>query len=393
MRNNITKITIVGAGYVGMSLSILLGQKNEITVLDKDQDKINLLKKNISPIEDEGIKTFWKEKKIKIQATSNKEKALKDAHFVVVCTPTNYDESKNNFDTSSVVSVVEDVKNFSENISIIIKSTIPVGFTEELKEKYKSENIFFCPEFLREGQALHDNLNPSRIIISSKKSEAIKFTEILSESATKKDIPILFMPSREAEAVKLFSNAYLAMRVAFFNEIDNYSLLNNLDPKSIIEGMSHDERIGHFYNNPSFGYGGYCLPKDTKQLLANFERVPQKLIQAIVESNSVRKNFIAEQIIKMHPNVVGIHRLSMKSGSDNFRSSSIIEIVNKLSLAGIKIYLYEPLLEEEVFMGVKVLKELEKFKASCDLIICNRNSKELQDVKEKIYTRDLFWEN
>ena len=330
-------ITVVGAGYVGMSLAVLLAQKNNVKILEKNSSKISLIKKGIPTIKDESLRAFWKENDIKVTATRDKKVAFKDSNFVVICTPTNYDETKNYFDTESVESVAINAIKYSPNTSIIIKSTVPVGFTEKLRRNLNFKNIFFCPEFLREDQALQDNLHPSRIIIGSRKKEAKEFLSLLSDSAKAKDIPTLFMSSKDAEAVKLFSNTYLAMRVSFFNELDTYSVHKNLNPKSIIEGVCLDPRIGNFYNNPSFGYGGYCLPKDTKQLLANYNEVPQNLIKAIVKSNSTRKDFISEQIIKLKPKTIGIYRLAMKANSENFRYSSIQGVMKRLKAKGLEI--------------------------------------------------------
>ncbi len=383
-------ITVVGAGYVGMSLAVLLAQKNNVKILEKNSSKISLIKKGIPTIKDESLRAFWKENDIKVTATRDKKVAFKDSNFVVICTPTNYDETKNYFDTESVESVAINAIKYSPNTSIIIKSTVPVGFTEKLRRNLNFKNIFFCPEFLREDQALQDNLHPSRIIIGSRKKEAKEFLSLLSDSAKAKDIPTLFMSSKDAEAVKLFSNTYLAMRVSFFNELDTYSVHKNLNPKSIIEGVCLDPRIGNFYNNPSFGYGGYCLPKDTKQLLANYNEVPQNLIKAIVKSNSTRKDFISEQIIKLKPKTIGIYRLAMKANSENFRYSSIQGVMKRLKAKGLEIIIYEPLLEEKTFYNSKVINDLKTFKLKSDLIICNRNSSNLKDIKFKVFTRDLF---
>tara|TARA_A100001015_G_scaffold258267_1_gene301431 strand:+ start:1882 stop:3051 length:1170 start_codon:yes stop_codon:yes gene_type:complete len=387
------KITIVGAGYIGMSLAVLLAQKNKVTVLEKDIKKVNLIKNNISPTKDDYLENFWKVNNLKIKVTSDKKLALKDADFTVICTPTNFNEKKNTFDTSSVESVSRDVKKFSKDSSIIIKSTVPIGYTEKLRKKINYKNIFFSPEFLREGHALKDNLNPSRIIMGSEKKAAKIFLNILVECSEKKDVLKLFMSSSEAEAVKLFSNSFLALRVAFFNELDSFSLANNLDPCSIIEGVSFDSRIGNFYNNPSFGYGGYCLPKDTKQLLSEYKSIPQDLIEAVINSNSTRKDFITRQILKLKPKTVGVYLLSMKMNSDNFRSSSILDVMERLKSKGVEVIIYEPLIKEHLFLNSPVVKDLTEFKSKCDLIICNRKSKNLEDVEKKVFTRDIFGSN
>ncbi len=376
-----------------MSLAVLLAQKNSVKILEEDTSKIKLIEKKIPTINDDGLKAFWKKNNLEIFATKNKKIAYEDSDFVIVCTPTNYDEKRNFFDTSSVESVSLDAIKMSPNSSLIIKSTVPVGFTEELRKIYNFENIFFSPEFLREGQALNDNLNPSRIIIGSRKKSARVFANILKASAKKKNIPTLFMSSTDAEAVKLFSNTYLALRVSFFNELDTYSSRKGLDPKSIINGVCLDSRVGNFYNNPSFGYGGYCLPKDTKQLLSNFEEVPQNLIEAVVRSNSTRKDFIADEILKLNPKTVGIFGLSMKANSDNFRQSSVQGVMKRLNAKGINIIIYEPMLQTKTFFNCKVIKDLKLFKLKSDLIISNRNSVKLKNVRHKVFTRDLFETN
>ena len=379
----------MGTGYVGMSMIALLSKHNQVTALDIDTIKVSKINKGISTIEDSEITEYMDKYSKSINATTEKEQAYKDADYVIVATPTNYDEKENYFDTSSVESVIADAISFGEP-SIIIKSTIPVGFTEAIKKKYSTEKIIFSPEFLREGSSLRDNLYPDRIIMGSNSDEAIIFSEILQKAAVKKNIQKVFMNSTEAEAVKLFSNTYLAMRVSFFNELDSYSMAKGLDSSSIIKGVCLDKRIGDFYNNPSFGYGGYCLPKDTKQLLANYENVPQNLIEAIVSANSTRKDFISDEIISMKPKKVGIFKLVMKSGSDNFRSSAIQGILKRIKAKGIEVVIYEPLLNENLFFNSKVTKNLDKFKKECDLILTNRNMDELSDVSNKVFTRDLF---
>jgi len=370
------KITVVGAGYVGMSLSALLAKDNLVTLHDIDKKRIKLLKDKKSTIKDFDINTYWKKNNLKIRATFSPKIAFRDSEFILVCTPTNYDEHQNHFDTSSVESVIRKAIKINNKATFIIKSTIPVGFTEHLRQKLKYKKIIFSPEFLREGKALFDSLNPSRIIVGSKNKEARIFAGLLQQGAEKKDIETFYMNSTEAEAVKLFANTFLAMRVSFFNELDSFSISKNLSSNSIIEGVCADKRIGKFYNNPSFGYGGYCLPKDTKQLLTNYETVPQNLIEAIVRSNTTRKDFIAEEILKKSPKVVGIYLLSMKSGSDNYRNSSVQGIMKRLNAKGIEILVYEPLLQNSTFFGSKVIKNLEIFMANSDLIIANRMTSE-----------------
>lgn len=387
------KITVVGSGYVGMSLSVLLAQHNDVVVLDIDAERINKINNKQSTVADNEIESFLANKSLSLSATKEKSTAYTNASFIVVATPTNYDPSKNFFDTSSVDSVVQDALNLNANALVVIKSTIPIGYTKLLQEQYKTNRIIFSPEFLREGQALKDNLYPSRIIIGGEYTEGIGFANLLLNSAIKKDIETLFMSSTEAEAVKLFANTYLAMRVSFFNELDSYALINNLDTKSIIEGVCLDERIGEGYNNPSFGYGGYCLPKDTKQLLANYDKIPQEIIKATVSSNKTRKDFIANQILKMNPKVVGFYRLSMKEGSDNYRSSAIQGVIKRIKAEGISTVIYEPSLDEKHFLNSKVLKSLDEFKEISNVILSNRKAKELQDVSSKVYTRDLFGSN
>ena len=385
-----TKITIVGSGYVGMSLSVLLSQNNDVIILDIDKEKVEKINNKQSTVVDKEIELFFSEKSLSLIATSDKKIAYKEADFIVVATPTDYDSSKNFFDTSSVDKVVEDIQKHNSDAMIIIKSTIPVGHTKMLQEKFSTKQIIFSPEFLREGQALRDNLYPSRIIIGSNCEKASEFVDLLKKGAKKKDIEVLFIGSSEAEAVKLFSNTYLAMRVSFFNELDSYSLIRDLDTKSIIEGVCLDDRIGPGYNNPSFGYGGYCLPKDTKQLLANYEQIPQTLIKAIVSSNVTRKDFIADEILKKNPKVVGFYRLVMKEGSDNLRTSAIQGIMKRIKAKGIKVVIYEPLIYEKYFYNSDVLKSLKEFKKSSNLILSNRMTDELNDVSHKVFTRDLF---
>ena len=387
------KITIVGSGYVGMSLSVLLAQCNDVAVLDVDADRVEAINKKQSTIVDADIENFLSKKELSLTATLDKQVAYKDASFVVVATPTNYDPNNNYFDTSSVDSVVSDALELNSDAIVIIKSTIPVGHTRFLQEKHSTDRIIFSPEFLREGRALKDNLYPSRIIVGSRLERGKEFADLLAKSAIKSNIKTLFMDSTEAEAVKLFANTYLAMRVSFFNELDSYSLAHSLDTRSIITGISQDERIGEGYNNPSFGYGGYCLPKDTKQLLANYDKVPQTLIQAIITSNSTRKDFIADSIIKLNPKVLGIYRLAMKQDSDNFRASAIQGIMKRIKSKGIEVVIYEPAYCEDKFFQSKVIDSLSSFKEISDIIITNRLSSELDDVKEKIFTRDLFGNN
>jgi UDPglucose 6-dehydrogenase len=387
------KITVVGSGYVGMSLAVLLAQHNDVTILDIDTYRVDKVNAKQSTVVDNEIESFLTEKELCLMATIDKQAAYKDASFIIVATPTNYNPETNRFDTSSVDSVVDDALARNTSALVVIKSTIPVGHTKYLQQKYDTNRIIFSPEFLREGQALKDNLYPSRIIVGSQLDAAKAFADLLVQSAEKDEIETLFIRSTEAEAVKLFANTYLAMRVSFFNELDSYALAHHLDTKSIINGVCLDERIGDGYNNPSFGYGGYCLPKDTKQLLANYDQVPQNLIQAIVSSNVTRKDFVAEEILKQKPKVVGFYRLVMKEGSDNFRSSAIQGIMKRIKAKGIEVVIYEPSLYEQTFFGSRVIEDIDEFKQYSDIIVANRRSDILEDVHAKCFSRDLFRDN
>ena len=385
-------ITVVGTGYVGMSLSVLLAQHNRVTALEIDENKVNLINDRISPISDDEIERFLQEKSLNLEATTDKKLAYSDAEFVIIATPTDYDPETNYFNTSSVENVIKDVLAENSKTTIIIKSTVPVGFTKKISQELKVNNIVFSPEFLREGKALWDNLYPSRIIVGQQSNKAEKFAELLMKGAEKSEseIPVLYTNSTEAEGIKLFSNTYLAMRVAYFNELDTYCESHNLNSKQIIEGVGLDKRIGNHYNNPSFGYGGYCLPKDTKQLLANYNDTPQKLMESIIDSNVLRKKFIANKVIKMNPKVVGIYRLVMKEGSDNFRESSIQEVIRLIALAGIKVIIYEPLVNDDSFDKFEVLNDFKSFSKQSDIILANRISKELNPIYHKVFTRDIF---
>ncbi len=388
--SNKTKITVVGSGYVGMSLAVLLAQYNEVIVLDIDPFRVDKINNKQSTILDNEIESFLTDKELRLTATLDKQVAYEGASFVIVATPTNFDLDTSRFDTSSVDGVVRDALELNSNALVVIKSTIPVGHTKSLQEKHDTDRVIFSPEFLREGQALKDNLYPSRIIVGSKLEPAKSFADLLIHGARKNDIETLFISSTEAEAVKLFANTYLAMRVSFFNELDSYAMTNDLDTKEIIRGVCLDKRIGSGYNNPSFGYGGYCLPKDTKQLLANYDQVPQTLIQAIVTSNTTRKDFISEQILSTNPKVVGFYRLVMKENSDNFRFSAIQGILKRIKAKGVEVLIYEPSYDEDTFYGSRVVKSLGEFTKMADIVVANRMSSELEDIKSKVMTRDIF---
>lgn len=383
------KITVVGTGYVGLSLAVLLAQDNEVHAIDINNDKIERINKRLSPIEDEYIEVYFKEKELNLSATDTYD-SIKESDLVIIATPTNYDDTMNTFDTRSIESTIDNIIEINREVPIIIKSTIPVGYTTKVRKFYKKDNIYFSPEFLREGKALYDNLYPSRIIVGDHTDEAKQFAELLRNASLKDDVEVLFTGPTEAESIKLFANTYLALRVSFFNELDSFAEVRNLNSKEIIEGVGLDPRIGSHYNNPSFGYGGYCLPKDTKQLLANYEDIPQNIMTAIVEANNTRKKHVVDMIISKNPQLVGVFRLTMKSGSDNFRESAIQTVMDLLTQENVEIIIYEPSLDSDTFEGYKIVNDLAEFKQRCDLIIANRKDDILEDVKEKVYSRDIF---